>query len=321
VTAPSPPTILPINLAGIPADLRRIPRWVCWEWKQIPEARKPWTKPPVDPKSGRLASVTDSSTWGTFDQAIEYAQRHRLPGIGLVFTDDDDLVGIDLDHCRDPVTGELTKWAAETVDRFASYTEVTPSGTGIRVIVRGSVPGTRRKKPGVAEIYPDDRFFTMTGHVLNGEARPIRACSAEIVAFYAELFPEPQRAPGSSDSRPALQMEDRELIDRALAAANGEKFRRLSAGDISGYASASEADLAFCSIVAFYHADEDQIDRLYRSSGLYREKWEREGYRRDTITLAMTGRKATSSETSRGASHRTRLDGQPVRLVTVRVGR
>ena len=88
-------------------------------------------------------------------------------------------------------------------------------------------------------------------------------------------------------------MTDSELVNRAMRATNGEKFSRLWVGDTSQYASPSnegrsEADLALCSLLAFWCGpDEDRIDRLFRQSGLYRQKWEREDYRALTLAVAL----------------------------------
>jgi putative DNA primase/helicase len=106
---------------------------------------------------------------------------------------------------------------------------------------------------------------------------------------------EPSEAPKDRTARgPGGQrLSDAELVNRAMSAANGEKFSRLWAGDTSWYATASnegrsEADLALCSLLAFWCGpDEERIDRLFRESGLYREKWERTDYRTLTLSVAL----------------------------------
>ena len=109
-TPPNAPDSIPFALAVIPAtipsELRAIPQWVCWRWKHVPEQRKPWTKPPVDPNTGQAASVTDPATWGTFETAIGAMRRLALPGVGLVLTPELGIVGGDGDACVDRFTGE-----------------------------------------------------------------------------------------------------------------------------------------------------------------------------------------------------------------------
>src|SRR5262249_25368777 len=117
-----PPTI-PVNPDGIPADLRHVPRWVCWRW----ERRKTWTKPPIAPKTGRKAKSNDSSTWATFDEAYAYYREHGCDGIGFMLADDMNIVGLDLDDARDPATGIIAAWAEELLREFGGYAEASPS--------------------------------------------------------------------------------------------------------------------------------------------------------------------------------------------------
>jgi hypothetical protein len=115
----------------------------------------------------------------------------------------------------------------------------------------------------------------------------IAARQAEIDAIAAEMFPATERR-SSSDRLPVRSMEDEDVLARARAAANSMKFEHLWRGDDSGYDSASEADLALCSILAFWTQDVDQIDRLFRQSGLMRDKWDRVDYRDATIAKALS---------------------------------
>lgn len=103
-------------------------------------------------------------TWGTFSEALESFGSGRYEGIGFVFCSADPYCGIDLDKCRDPETGELTPEAAAIVDQLKGYAEVSPSGTGVHIIVRGKLPENRRQ--GWIEAYSQDRYFTVTGKAL-----------------------------------------------------------------------------------------------------------------------------------------------------------
>jgi putative DNA primase/helicase len=158
------PSSVPIHPDGIPSELRERPQWVAWGWEQKEDR---WTKVPVNPLTGRRASSTDPSSWSSFDETYAFAQREGLAGIGFVVTPNDPFVGIDLDHCRNPQTGEIDFWAQEIINRFASYTEVTPSGTGVRIWITtrdGLLPGREKgRRKGPIEIYARDRYFTVTG--------------------------------------------------------------------------------------------------------------------------------------------------------------
>jgi primase-polymerase (primpol)-like protein len=206
-------------------------------------------------------------------------QGQGLDGIGFVVTTDDDYVALDLDSCRNPDTGEIQPWARAIIERFASYTEVSPSGTGIRVFVKGRLPPGGRKK-GAIEIYDTARFMTVTGCHLTETSSTIEDRQAEIEAFHAEVFGECRhRANGQGQTveggnRSSSGLSDEAILERAGRAANAEKFLRLWSGGVSDYASPSEADLALCCLLVFWSRDPAQIDRLFHRSALMRPKWD-----------------------------------------------
>jgi putative DNA primase/helicase len=111
-----------------------------------------------------------------------------------MFSEDDPYCGIDLDACRNPETGEITKLARQIIDRMASYSEISPSGTGVKIFVKGVVSGLRRKNPKMkTEVYDRRRFFACTGHHLPGTPKTIEARQDELEAFYSWLFPEEEK--------------------------------------------------------------------------------------------------------------------------------
>ena len=93
-------------------ELRQRRQWVAWKYV-LKNGRQ--TKPPVNPHTGEGASHSDPGTWGTYEEAMAYAQAYNLPGVGYVLTEDDDLTGVDLDHCRDADFGHLEPWAEEII--------------------------------------------------------------------------------------------------------------------------------------------------------------------------------------------------------------
>jgi putative DNA primase/helicase len=104
-------------------------------------------------------------TWRTFEEAVEALETRRYDGIGFVLCSADPFVGIDLDNCRNPETGEIKKWAQEIIDSVPEgYVEASPSGRGVHIITRGTLKvGVNTKS---IEVYGQDRYFTMTGAVL-----------------------------------------------------------------------------------------------------------------------------------------------------------
>lgn len=155
----SPPETLSVEPDGIPNELKARPQWV--NWKFAWDSKK-WTKQPYNPRTGRRASTTDLLTWSTFAEVVEAYEEELYDGIGFVFCSGDPYVGVDLDNCVDPQTGEIAPWATQIVEGLDSYTELSPSGEGIHIIVKGKVPSPVKRKH--IEIYSIERYFTMTGH-------------------------------------------------------------------------------------------------------------------------------------------------------------
>ena len=152
--------MIALDLDKIPPELKAFPQWVCYRSNKIP----------VNPKTGDNAKADDPGTWSEFDHAVRYWEAHRsngIAGIGFEFSPGDPYTGVDLDKCRKPETGEIEPWALEIVRHLNSYTEVSPSGTGLHIWIKGKLPpGARRK--GKVEMYDTARYFTVTGHHLEG---------------------------------------------------------------------------------------------------------------------------------------------------------
>jgi primase-polymerase (primpol)-like protein len=162
------------SIENIPDQLTERSQWVCWRLET--RDGKP-TKVPYTPGTERRASSTDLITWATFEEAISAYEAGEPPydGIGFVFCSADPFVGIDLDKCRDPESGEISAWAQSIIDRVQEgYVEASPSGTGVHIIVEGTAcSGRSRKKVrlkgediGEIEMYGRGRFFTVTGEAL-----------------------------------------------------------------------------------------------------------------------------------------------------------
>jgi putative DNA primase/helicase len=149
--------ILPVLVENIPEELKFRPQWVVWK----AEGEKP-DKVPYSAKTGRKASSTNLLTWSTFQEALEAYEDGDYSGVGFMFCSGDRYAGIDLDGCVDE-NGEIAVWALEIVRYFDSYTELSATGHGLHVIVRGDVPNRRKDD---VEVYSSKRFFTVTGHVV-----------------------------------------------------------------------------------------------------------------------------------------------------------
>jgi primase-polymerase (primpol)-like protein len=164
-------TVYPLNRTGntvdvivenIPHSLKRRPQWVNWRYEE--RDAKP-TKVPYTPE-GRKASSTELMTWRSFEKVLESFEDGKHDGVGFVFCSGDPFVGVDLDKCRDPETGDIEEWARNIIDSFKDvvHIEVSPSGEGIHLITRGVFKdGLNTKR---VEVYGQDRFFTVTGVLL-----------------------------------------------------------------------------------------------------------------------------------------------------------
>lgn len=145
---------------NIPKELRRRPQWVVWKLEE--RDGKPTKMPYIAGGVGR-ADSTDMMTWRSFEEAVQALETGRYNGVGFVFSSGDPYAGVDLDGCRNPETGELEEWAEKIVEAFGGYAEVSQSGTGVHIIVKGKAPN---KKRGKVEAYSTERYFAMTGQVL-----------------------------------------------------------------------------------------------------------------------------------------------------------
>ncbi|AGB33957.1 hypothetical protein C488_20682 [Natrinema pellirubrum DSM 15624] len=279
-----------LAVSGLPEGVREREQWVCW--REEDRDGKP-TKIPVTPGAGGFASSTESDTWSDFETALEYTETEHADGVGFVFTDDDPIVGVDLDDCRDPETGDVDDAARDIIDRLDSYTEVSPSGTGYHVLLRGELPEGRNRR-GSIELYDTARFFTVTGDHVDETPTHVARRQDALAAIHRE-YVQDTGSDTASESEPRgatngesatsgavnveVDLEDEVLLEKARNASNGEKFERLWNGNTVGYDSQSEADMALCCLLAFWTGgDRTQMDQLFRESGLLREKWDEVHY-------------------------------------------
>jgi putative DNA primase/helicase len=165
---------------AIPDDLKELDQWVLWRRE---ERNGKQTKVPCQP-NGKLASSTDSKTWRSFSEICAAWQQKpkKFAGIGFVFTSDDPLSGIDMDDCLD--SGVLKPCARLVVERFHdTYSEVSPSGKGIKIFAKGKLPGGGKRKDfgdHAIEMYDQGRFFTITGQIFNGAPLQIEDHQSDI---------------------------------------------------------------------------------------------------------------------------------------------
>lgn len=194
---------------NIPEELIRVPNWVGWQEVNI---KGKLAKIPIDPVSRKLswAKVNDPSTWSKFDDALKIYIQRKVDGIGFVFSKYDDFIGVDLDNCFDD-DNRLTPKVRRMVKVLDSYTEISPSGKGLHIIVKSNykqmLVGIRREG---LEIYPTGRFFTITSHLFEDSITTISERHVEINAYINEAFDAPaKRIPANADTCPLCSQFER----------------------------------------------------------------------------------------------------------------
>jgi hypothetical protein len=196
---------------GAHAQLARFPHFVLYQLveKKNPDPERPWKKDkiPVNARTGGNASVNDPASWASYEVALAAFKAGQVKGrpvhgIGYVFWKGDKhdrrrlpadpFVGIDLDDCIDPDGENIPDvWAHTIITDAASYTEISPSGHGVKIIVQGKLPGPGGPSPvnKRIEVYDRGRFFALTGDLFTGSPATIEDRSDRIAKLYSEHFP------------------------------------------------------------------------------------------------------------------------------------
>lgn len=260
----------------IPNELKKLPNWVCWKAEPDPRSHSGVSKKPINPRTGGMARSNDPQTWADFDTAVRVSADYA--GIGFMFSGSG-YFGVDLDGCTEEMqayfSGDHDNLVGEFIDTLQSYTEFSQSRTGLHIICRGHLPEGGRRS-GNVEMYDSGRFFVMTGCCCTNYVDA--ADGTERIRRLHQKYLSPARQNSHESETPPLPavLDAQDIISKAMQSANGDKFAKLYGGDFSDFPSQSEADMAFCSMLAFWcGGDRELMDRIYRSSGLMRKKWDR----------------------------------------------
>lgn len=290
----------PILIDLIPDVLKERRQWVCWEYKWVDGEEK---KPPLNPLTGKYAKVNDPSTWASFEETLAAYYAGMGDGIGFMFTLEDSFCGIDFDDRRDGKSGEIEPWVVEIVQDMSSYTELSPSGEGLHIIVEAVLP-KGGKKNSIIEIYSEGRYFTITGNHIMCTSETIEPRQEQLDILFSRYFESDSSANADSlplesavirlPARPEVDTDIEAIIKKAKEGRRSDKFKKLMSGDHSGYDSQSEAELALCGIAAYYSGNDPYaIDEIMRRSGLFRPKWDEvrgnSTYGQQTIEKAIAG--------------------------------
>lgn len=275
-----PPAWLELIPENLPAELLDYAQFITWQpERRAGKAGQPdgWTKVPINPLTGRKAQSNNPRTWAPAALVLG-----KFSLLGFVFSAADPFTMIDIDNAID-VHGHIKAWAAEILSLFPqAYWEISTSGTGLKGITRGCVSENRVLKvgDGKVEVFSSGKFTVLTGHRLPDSATTIGDGQAALDALVAAHTPKPspRTAPRQSAGE-ALSVDDRDIIERVRCMQRGRALH--DDGDITHYRNDhSAADQALASYYVLAGAtDEAQLDRLFRSSALMRDKWDERHYR------------------------------------------
>lgn len=255
-------------------------QWVCFRAD----------KKPVTPHTLKLAKANNPETWAEFNEAWNAWKNNpkNICGVGFEFAGG--YLGIDLDHVIDDA-GNLAEWAAVIVQNMDTYTEYSPSGSGLHLLCKVNEPmeqweaggaSAHNRKMGPAgealEMYDAGRYFTITARPF-GELKPIQERTAAARAVYIRYLQKDKETTAALAHAPAgpVSSTAAALWAEMEAGPNGAKIAALRRGDIAAYDfDDSAADMALCGYLARYtRRDKARMDEMFRQSGLMREKWDR----------------------------------------------
>ncbi|MCC2381223.1 DNA primase, partial [Bacillus wiedmannii] len=261
----------------IPAELKNTPHWILWR-SEVRNGKK--TKVPYQ-INGEMAQSNNKRSWSTFPTIIKFYEQGDYDGIGFMFSKDDPFIGIDIDHCIQE--GALTSLAEDVIETVNSYTEYSPSGDGIHIIVKGTLPlkgpGTGRKNVDLGlEVYRHGRYFTFTGDCL--DQVPVEDRTDELKVLFEKYLkekpkPEKKQSTTSFEREDITSLSNAELWERMFDSKSGAAIKDLFQGMLIN-GDHSSTDMALCNHLAFWtDKDDAKMDSMFRESSLLREKWDK----------------------------------------------
>jgi len=245
------------NRENIPQVLKNLPVWV--GFKFTPQKGKKDKKIPVNVATGKNARCNDPKTWHAFNDVVNGAD--NLDAIGFAITSP--YVGVDIDGCVKD--GIISPFAQKIISELDSYTEYSPSRTGVHIICKGTLPKDRKFSSFNVEMYSGSRFFTVTGDIVAGCGSDIQERSGKLKSLHEYL-----------ENLDSAKKQIKSILSRIRKSKDADGFFKLYQGNWkTDYPSQSEADLALCNKLAFWTGkDVSLLDEMFRTSGLMRSKWD-----------------------------------------------
>ena len=270
-----------VNFVDIPAELKSSCRFCTWKMERGAKSSR-LTKVPYKPGTNRKAQTNNPDTFSDFTDAMKAYAMGGYDGIGIRVASG--IGAIDIDHCiRED--GTLNDVAASVLGIFKdAYFERSPSGSGLRgffqvdadYIFDKTVYYINNRTHGLEVYLPGatNRFVTVTGDQYRPGSVPHDMAALQTVL---DTFMKRKSQVTNSHIEPCSYLSDEQVLEHAKASANGERFMDYYNGDWQKYFdNQSDADMGFVSMLCFWcGCDEEQIDRIFRSSGMMRPKWDR----------------------------------------------
>ena len=256
--------------AAVPDEMKARKNWVAVKtWKSAEKDKL--SKRPIDCNTGNYAESDNPETWTTFDKALEYVREHGGTTIAYALDGKDNVSCVDIDRCFNE-NGELSETAKEALKRSgATYAEKSVSGNGLHIFGKTDGMDLRTfSKDGDLEFYQKEQFIAMTGD---------GAKTKDLINFdtcgmkpYLESKCEKRiEWKGVCKGENGLSsMSDKDVVEKASEAKNGDKFKRLYAGeDLQN--NHSNSDMSLMNILAYWcNGDKEQMLRIFATSGLFR---------------------------------------------------
>ena len=272
-----------VDIKNIPALLKSSCRFCVWKFEKRNGQK---TKMPYNPANGDRARINDPHTFADFKTTLVSYAMGGYDGIGVAVGNG--IGAFDIDKCiRED--GTLNDTAATVLSIFpTAYVERSPSGKGLRgffcvpedYVFDKTVYYINNRRAGLEVYMPGatNRFVTVTGDVYRaGEPEGEIPNDETAMTTLLDTLMKRAKQVQNTQMRHHSYLDDEAVIKHAEESASGEKFKALYAGDWEElYDSQSDADMALLAILSFWcGCDEEQMDRIFRASGLMRPKWDR----------------------------------------------
>ena len=268
----------------IQEELLKYNQWVTWKFERRGDymAKVPYTI------FGARASVSSPMDWTTYEKASQCPDRD---GVGFVFTMTDPFIGIDFDHIRSKDSGFIAPDLLAEVMALNTYTEISPSGTGLHAICKGTMPPGKCRGNN-REMYKSSRFFTVTGNHLEGTPLEINVVPIELLTALKSKMSTDKKRHAAVQSVKVIESVNKfspeiatELVKKLSV---NPEFVKLARGVWQDrFSSQSEADFFFCRMIADETDNVETINYIFRKSALFRPKWNT-GYGKRTVDSAIT---------------------------------